>query len=175
MLLSINYFNCCSFDTGLGEKLHSCGEFFFAGKRGTVSRQRTGYDTNIMDLHSPHNMDETLRAQPPVVRMTPNEAQAIIALWQQEQTDNGGLSNRPSLNDVAESLNIAAENARRLLAQVRGTQTADAQRAHIRQERRKMKWNARQARIRRENREKEWGAVAILVALLLSYFLHWPL
>ena len=58
---------------------------------------------------------EPARAQ----RMTEQETQAVIALWQQEQMEQGGLTNQPALPDVAEGLDISVEDARRLLEQVR--------------------------------------------------------
>lgn len=45
----------------------------------------------------PHNTDSFVPPRPPAVRMTEDEAQAVIRLWQQEQTGLGGLTNRPSL------------------------------------------------------------------------------
>lgn len=116
----------------------------------------------IMDLHSQNNTDDSLRPQPPVVRMTQGEAQAVIRLWQQEQADHGlGLTTRPSLADLAEGLEITSEDARRLLAQVRGAQTSgDVQTARIGREHRKFA------------RRIVWGTAVAALGALLLHFLH---
>ncbi len=49
-------------------------------------------------------------------RMTPDEARAVIALWQHSHL---GLSDLPSVPDVAEGLEITVEEVQRLLAEVR--------------------------------------------------------
>ena len=59
--------------------------------------------------------EEPLRAQ----RMTADETHSVIALWQQEQTEQTGLTDRPAVPDVAEGLNISVEDVQRLLAGVR--------------------------------------------------------
>lgn len=60
--------------------------------------------------------DDTPRPQ----RMTAEEAKAVIDLWTQQQ-DSG---NAPSVNDVAEGLNIPADQVEQLLRQVRTHQSA---------------------------------------------------
>lgn len=93
--------------------------------------------------------------------MTPGEAQAVIRLWQQEQTDNGGLTERPTLADLAEGLEIAPEDARRLLAQVRGAQPgADFQETCIAREHRRLA------------RRIAWSTAAAALGAWLLYFLH---
>lgn len=52
-------------------------------------------------------------------RMTAEEAKSVIALWQQERTEQTGLTDRPALPDVAEGLGIGIEDVQRLLNQVR--------------------------------------------------------
>ncbi len=112
-----------------------------------------------MDLQSQQSAEALDYPPPPVARMTPDEAQAVIRLWQQEQADSGGLTNRPTLADLAEGLEIAPEDARRLLAQVRRPQPgADSQEARIAREHRKLA------------RRLAWGtAVAALGAWLLHF------
>ena len=68
-----------------------------------------------MNQQHSDNEQESLRSQ----RMTEDEARAVIDLWQQEETDNGGLTNRPAVTDVAEGLGVHVEDVQRLLAQVR--------------------------------------------------------
>ena len=60
--------------------------------------------------------------------MTAEEAQAVIALWQQERTEQTGLTDRPALPDVAEGLGIGVEDVQRLLEAVR-EQRAEEERA----------------------------------------------
>ena len=59
--------------------------------------------------------DEPLRAQ----RMTADEARAVIDLWQQERTQQTGLTDKPAVPDVAEGLDISVEDVQRLLEEVR--------------------------------------------------------
>ena len=49
-------------------------------------------------------------------RMTEEETQAVIRLWQGEQP---GVADAPTLSDVAEGLNISVKDTHRLLLQVR--------------------------------------------------------
>ncbi len=104
--------------------------------------------------------------------MTEGEAQAVIRLWQQEQADNNGLTNRPSLADIAEGLGIAPEEARRLLAQVRRPQLGMDNLPHGPQ----AVADAQQARIDREHRRLArrvaWGTAAAALAAGLLHFLH---
>lgn len=113
-----------------------------------------------MDLHSQHSADQPGSLSPFAQRMTPEEAEAVVRLWQQEQTDTHGLTNRPSLADIAEGLDIAPEDARRLLAQVRGPQPGTAsQEACIAREHRKLA------------RRMAWGAAAAALGAWLLHFL----
>jgi len=113
-----------------------------------------------MDLQSQNSPDELDRPQPPLVRMTPGEAQAVIRLWQQEQIDHRGLAGRPSLADVAEGLEITPEDARRLLVQVRQTQSGtDSQAACIAREHRKLA------------RRLAWSTAAAALGAWLLHFL----
>ena len=59
--------------------------------------------------------EESPRSQ----RMTEDEAKAIIDLWQREQTESGGLTTSPTVQDVAEGLDISEDDVRRLLQKVR--------------------------------------------------------
>jgi len=59
--------------------------------------------------------NDSLRTQ----RMTADEAQSVIALWQQERVEQTGLTDRPAVPDVAEGLDIPVEEVQRLLAAVR--------------------------------------------------------
>ncbi len=58
---------------------------------------------------------EPARAQ----RLTEQETQAVIALWQRERVEEGGLTNKSALPDVAEGLDIGVDDVRRLLDRVR--------------------------------------------------------
>ena len=100
--------------------------------------------------------DEPLRAQ----RMTAEEAHSVIALWQQEQTEQSGLTDRPAVPDVAEGLNISVEDVQRLLAEVRAqrleeesalAQEQELSEIRLAEERRKLAEIQRQrAELRRE-------------------------
>jgi hypothetical protein len=59
--------------------------------------------------------DDSLRTQ----RMTADEAKSVIDLWQQECVEHTGLTDRPTVPDVAEGLDIGVEDVHRLLAEVR--------------------------------------------------------
>ena len=59
-----------------------------------------------------------LRAQ----RMTADESRAVIDLWQQEQTELTGLTDKPAVPDVAEGLDITVEDVQRLLSEVRASE-----------------------------------------------------
>lgn len=52
-------------------------------------------------------------------RMTPEEARAVIGLWQQGQSERLGMIDLPSVPDVAEGLDITVEEVHRLLEEVR--------------------------------------------------------
>jgi hypothetical protein len=65
--------------------------------------------------------EEPLRAQ----RMTADEAASVIALWQQEQTEQTGLTDQPAVPDVAEGLDITVEDVQRLLQAVRTRQAEE--------------------------------------------------
>ena len=67
------------------------------------------------EQHQP--VDST--ASPRTERMTAAESRAVIALWQQERTEQTGLTDRPAVPDVAEGLNITVEDVQRLLSEVR--------------------------------------------------------
>ena len=56
---------------------------------------------------------------PRTQRMTAAESRAVIALWQQERTEQTGLTDRPAVPDVAEGLDITVEDVQRLLSEVR--------------------------------------------------------
>lgn len=66
---------------------------------------------------------DSLRAQ----RMTPEEAKAVIDLWQDERFEQTGLTDRPAVPDVAEGLDIGVADVQRLLAEVR-TRRKEAER-----------------------------------------------
>ena len=70
-----------------------------------------------------HSSDDSpLRAQ----RMTADETRAVIALWQQERVEQTGLTDKPAVPDVAEGLDISAEDVQRLLGEVRGRREEEA-------------------------------------------------
>ncbi len=73
--------------------------------------------------HLDNEGQDSLRSQ----RMTEDEARAVIHLWQQEETDNSGLTSRPAVPDVAEGLNVSLEDVQRLLAQVRAQREEEEQ------------------------------------------------
>ncbi len=115
-----------------------------------------------MDTHSQHSSDGLAGVSLPAVRATPEEARAVIDLWQQEQIDSGGLTSRPSLGDIAEGLDIAPEDAHRLLAQVRRIGSgAASQEASIAREHRKLA------------RRIGWGTAAGGLSVLLVYYQHY--
>ena len=60
-------------------------------------------------------------------RMTAAESRAVIALWQQERTEQTGLTDRPALPDVAEGLDITVEDVQRLLMEVRARRLEEEQ------------------------------------------------
>lgn len=68
--------------------------------------------------------DEPLRSQ----RMTQEEAQAVIDLWQQEQVESSGLTSHPAVSDVAEGLDITVQDVQRLLHQVRAGRAGEGER-----------------------------------------------
>jgi hypothetical protein len=68
--------------------------------------------------------NSNLRAQ----RMTADESRAVIELWQQEQTELTGLTDKPAVPDVAEGLDITVEDVQRLLQNVRARRLEEARR-----------------------------------------------
>ena len=56
---------------------------------------------------------------PRTQRMTADESRAVIDLWQQERTEQTGLTDRPAVPDAAEGLDIRVEDVQRLLTEVR--------------------------------------------------------
>ncbi|MGI4791745.1 MAG: hypothetical protein ACRYFS_23230 [Janthinobacterium lividum] len=64
---------------------------------------------------------DNLRSQ----RMTADESRAVIDLWQQEQTELTGLTDKPAVPDVAEGLDISVEDVQRLLQTVRAKRVED--------------------------------------------------
>ena len=62
-----------------------------------------------------------LRAQ----RMTADESRAVIALWQQEQIETTGPTDKPALPDVAEGLGVSVEDVQRLLTEVRASRVEE--------------------------------------------------
>ena len=104
-------------------------------------------------------------------RMTADEAKSIIALWQQERTEQTGLTDRPAVPDVAEGLGIGIEDVQRLLEEVR-EQRAEEERAlayeqelaeiRLAEEERKLAEVRRQrAELRRESAEESRGLGAL--------------
>ena len=66
-------------------------------------------------FEQPLETSDQLRAQ----RMTAKESRAVIDLWQQEQTEQTSLTDKPAVPDVAEGLEITVEDVQRLLQTVR--------------------------------------------------------
>lgn len=64
---------------------------------------------------------------PRAQRMTAAESRAVIALWQQERTEQTGLTDRPAVPDVAEGLDITVEDVQRLLMEVRARRQQEEQ------------------------------------------------
>ena len=103
--------------------------------------------------------EDALRAQ----RMTADETRSVIALWQQEREEQGGLTDKPAVPDVAEGLNLPVADVQRLLAEVRARRVEEeAQLAqeralseiHLAEEERKLAEMRRQrAELRREQAE----------------------
>ncbi len=98
-------------------------------------------------------------------RLSPDEARAVIDLWQAEQVEQTGLTDRPAVPDVAEGLDLSVEDVQRLLAEVRTRREAESrllmheqELAEIRlaEEQRKLAEIQRQrAELRREQAEAE--------------------
>ena len=63
----------------------------------------------------PQSPPGALRAE----RLSADEARAVIDLWQAEQVEQTGLTDRPAVPDVAEGLDLSVEDVQRLLAEVR--------------------------------------------------------
>jgi hypothetical protein len=110
--------------------------------------------------------DDSLRTQ----RMTADEAKSVIDLWQQERVEHTGLTDRPTVPDVAEGLDIGVEDVQRLLAEVRA-QRVEEERAlaleqelseiRVAEEDRKLSEIRRQrAELRREQRNSELYTLA---------------
>ncbi len=59
-------------------------------------------------------------------RLSPDEARAVIDLWQAEQVEQTGLTDRPAVPDVAEGLDLSVEDVQRLLAEVRTRRDAES-------------------------------------------------
>jgi hypothetical protein len=72
---------------------------------------------------------------PRTQRMTAAESRAVIDLWQQERTEQTGLTDRPAVPDVAEGLDITVEDVQRLLWEVRARRLAEEQALAVDQER----------------------------------------
>jgi hypothetical protein len=99
--------------------------------------------------HQDSENSEPLRSQ----RMTEDEACAVIGLWQQEQTDNGGLTTSPAVPDVAEGLDIAVEDVQRLLAQVRAQREDEENLLTLEQ------WQAELEQIRLDEEERKLAEI----------------
>ena len=92
---------------------------------------------------------------PRAQRMTADESRAVIDLWQQERIEAAGLTDRPAVPDVAEGLEISAEDVERLLAEVRARRLEEeqalfAEREAVRAKRRLAEEQARLAEVRRQ-------------------------
>ena len=59
-------------------------------------------------------------------RLSADEARAVIDLWQAEQVEQTGLTDRPAVPDVAEGLDLSVEDVQRLLAEVRTRRDAES-------------------------------------------------
>ena len=59
-------------------------------------------------------------------RLSADEARAVIDLWQAEQVEQTGLTDRPAVPDVAEGLDLSVEDVQRLLAEVRTRREAES-------------------------------------------------
>ncbi len=59
-------------------------------------------------------------------RLSPDEARAVIDLWQAELVEQTGLTDRPAVPDVAEGLDLSVEDVQRLLAEVRTRREAES-------------------------------------------------
>ncbi len=137
-----------------------------------LSAGPVGYNKG-MALHqfdSEDSLEGSLRAQ----RMTADEAQSVIALWQQERTEQTGLTDRPAVPDVAEGLNIGVEDVQRILAEVRArrleeehalAQEQELSEIQLAEEERKLAEIRRQrAELRREQGESERDYVSRCVS-----------
>ncbi len=104
--------------------------------------------------------DLALRAQ----RMTADEARAVIALWQSERVEQTGLTDKPAVPDVAEGLEVSAEDVQRLLTEVRTrrveeerTLATERELSKIRQAEEKRQWAELQRQRAEMMREQaEW-------------------
>jgi len=124
--------------------------------------------------HADNTEDPAPQALPPSAassnalrtqRLSPDEARAVIDLWQAEQVEQTGLTDRPAVPDVAEGLDLSVEDVQQLLAEVRTRRETEArllaheqELAEIRlaEEQRKLAEIQRQrAQLRREQADSE--------------------
>ena len=104
-----------------------------------------------------------------VQRMTAEEAQAVIALWQSERFAQAGLIDHPAVLDVAEGLDVSPEEVLRLLAEVRVMQAraqADAQAVLAEEGRRAVEFQRRQAESEAADQRLGARAFGLILAVL---------
>ena len=80
---------------------------------------------------APQSLPQASPTSPPpsalrAERLSADEARAVIDLWQAEQVEQTGLTDRPAVPDVAEGLDLSVEDVQRLLAEVRTRRAAES-------------------------------------------------
>ncbi len=79
---------------------------------------------------APQSLPQSLPQSPPSAlraeRLSSDEARAVIDLWQAEQVEQTGLTDRPAVPDVAEGLDLSVEDVQRLLTEVRTRREAES-------------------------------------------------
>jgi len=120
--------------------------------------------------HADNTEDPAPQALPPSAassnalrtqRLSPDEARAVIDLWQAEQVEQTGLTDRPAVPDVAEGLDLSVEDVQRLLAEVRTRRDAESRLLAHEQELAEIRLAEEQrklAEIRRQRAELERAA-----------------
>ena len=135
-------------------------------------------------------------------RMTAEESRAVIDLWQQEQTELTGLTDKPAVPDVAEGLDITVEDVQRLLSEVRAREeralVSEQELSEIRRQRAELrreqaegerqqainpKWLRSSERIsqselgalyiKKETSSLGYHTAAVLIVVILGWFYHY--
>ncbi len=87
-----------------------------------MDRGRFGY--NCVQMHPSGEFE----VEPGSQRMTHEEANAVVQLWQRQQSQAEAVQSLPSLGDLAEALKIPEASVAELLEQVRAKQALERHR-----------------------------------------------